>query len=409
MSNKTLFFFTSSFPYGKEEAFIEAEFPFLSKSFDRIHIISNSPASHEARHVSENVIVHYLPYNTTTQEKINGILRVDWLEVLSETKRFSKGVTPFKIIQSCVSAYSKALSTSNYLSSLIEREKIDIRNAVFYSYWLNNMALGLCLFKSENPEANIVSRAHGWDVYFERHNPPYLPFRKLLFDSLDACYAISQNGQEYLQKFTNAKEKIKISRLGTLKRVQSALKPCGKFHIVSCSSIIPLKRVHLIVEALSHLKDVPIVWRHFGGGQLANELQSLAVEKLSSDAVEFEFMGQVNNVQIHDFYSSNKVDLFINVSEFEGLPVSIMEALRYSIPVIATNVGGVNEIIKNDFNGLLLSANPEPAEVANAISKFIGLSAEAKEKFNQNAFEFWNTNYNAENNYADFTNRLLGL
>jgi glycosyltransferase involved in cell wall biosynthesis len=86
-----------------------------------------------------------------------------------------------------------------------------------------------------------------------------------------------------------------------------------------------------------------------------------------------------------------------------------MEALSYSIPVIATNVGGVNEIVKNNFNGLLLSANPEPAEVANAISKFIGLSAEAKEKFNQNAFEFWNTNYNAENNYADFTNRLLSL
>ena len=409
MSNKTLFFFTSSFPYGKEEAFIEAEFPFLSKSFDRIHIISNSPASNEARHVSENVVVHYLPYSTTTQEKINGALRVDWLEVLSETKSFSKRVPPFKIIQSCVSAYSKALSTSNYLSSLIEREKIDIRNAVFYSYWLNNMALGLCLFKGKHPEAKIVSRAHGWDVYFERHNPPYLPFRKLLFDSLDACFAISQNGQEYLRKFTNVKEKIQISRLGTLKRVQSALKSCGKFHFVSCSSIIPLKRVHLIIEALSHLKDIPIVWRHFGGGPIANELQSLAVERLSSGTVEFEFMGQVNNVQIHDFYSCNKVDLFINVSEFEGLPVSIMEALSYSIPVIATNVGGVNEIVKNDYNGLLISANPKPEEVANAISKFIDLSAEAKEKFNQNAFEFWNKNYNAENNYADFTNRLLSL
>lgn len=409
MSNKTLFFFTSSFPYGKEEAFIEAEFSFLSESFDKIHILSNSPTSSEARHVSENVVVHYLPYNTTTQEKVNGIIHVDWLEVLNETMVFSKGVAPLKIIQSCVSAYSKALSTSKYISVLVEREKIDICNAVFYSYWLNNMALGLCLFKNKHPEAKIVSRAHGWDVYFERHNPPYLPFRKLLFDSLNTCYAISQNGQEYLRKFTGAKEKIQISRLGTLKRKHAELKNCGKFHIVSCSSIIPLKRVHLIVEALSHLKDVSIVWRHFGGGPLTNKLQSLAMEKLSSSAIEFEFKGQVTNVQIHDFYSTNKVDLFINVSEFEGLPVSIMEALSYSIPVIATNVGGVSEIIKNDFNGLLLSANPEPAEVASAIEKFIGLNAEEKEVFNSNAFATWNENYNAEKNYTDFTNQLLNL
>lgn len=409
MSNKTLFFFTSSFPYGKEEAFIEAEFPFLSKSFDRIHIISNSPALSEARQINENIVVHHLPYNTTRNEKISGIISIDWLEILSETKRFSSSVNPFKIIQSCFSAYSKALSTSKYISVLIEREKIDISNAVFYSYWLNNMALGLCLFKNKHPKAKIVSRAHGWDVYFERHVPPYLPFRKFLFDSLDTCYAISQNGQDYLRKFTLVKDKIQISRLGTIKREQAALKSCGKFHIVSCSSIIPLKRVHLIIEALSCLKDRQIIWRHFGGGVLADEIKSLAVQKLSSNAVEFEFVGQVNNAQIHDFYSNNKVDLFINVSEFEGLPVSIMEALSYSIPVIATNVGGISEIVKNDFNGLLLSANPSPEEVASAISKFINLSAEAKEKFNQNAYEFWNTNYNAENNYKDFTNQLSNL
>ena len=45
----------------------------------------------------------------------------------------------------------------------------------------------------------------------------------------------------------------------------------------------------------------------------------------------------------------------MNVSESEGIPVSIMEASSFGIPVIATNVGGVGEIVENGYNGLLLN------------------------------------------------------
>ena len=60
------------------------------------------------------------------------------------------------------------------------------------------------------------------------------------------------------------------------------------------------------------------------------------------------------------------VDLFLNVSEYEGVPVSVMEAQSFGIPVIATAVGGTPEIV-NEENGFLLPENPSQDEIASAI------------------------------------------
>ena len=49
----------------------------------------------------------------------------------------------------------------------------------------------------------------------------------------------------------------------------------------------------------------------------------------------------------------NDFDLFVNMSLSEGIPVSIMEAISFGIPIIATNVGGNAEIV-NDETGVLI-------------------------------------------------------
>ena len=61
--------------------------------------------------------------------------------------------------------------------------------------------------------------------------------------------------------------------------------------------------------------------------------------------------------------------MFINVSSTEGIPVSIMEAMSFGIPVIATAVGGTPEIVNNE-NGYLLSKDPSAKELAEVIQNF---------------------------------------
>ena len=103
------------------------------------------------------------------------------------------------------------------------------------------------------------------------------------------------------------------------------------------------------------------------------------------------------------------MDLFINVSESEGIPVSIMEAMSSGIPVMATAVGGTPEILKHKVNGIELSENINVEEIAGNIFTFLQYSMEEKQQFRQNAFKTWAENYNAEKNYESFVDTIFTL
>ena len=80
-------------------------------------------------------------------------------------------------------------------------------------------------------------------------------------------------------------------------------------------------------------------------------------------------MGAIQNVEVYKYYNEHCADLFINVSSSEGLPVSIMEAISFGIPVIATDVGGTGEIVKNGISGFLINRDFETVELAKKIMK----------------------------------------
>ena len=112
-------------------------------------------------------------------------------------------------------------------------------------------------------------------------------------------------------------------------------------------------------------------------------------------------MGRRDNKEIYTYYTEHRPDLFINVSSSEGVPVSIMEAMSFGIPVIATNVGGNGEIVNNE-NGCLLSHSPSATEIAVAINQFTELSSAQLMERRKHSFDTWNLEYNAEVNYAKF-------
>ena len=83
-----------------------------------------------------------------------------------------------------------------------------------------------------------------------------------------------------------------------------------------------------------------------------------AVEKYVSEidlSNEIKFLGFCEYNFINEVL--NDTDIFILPSKREGLPTVIIEAMKYGIPVIASDVGGVSEIVKNEENGYLTSPN----------------------------------------------------
>ena len=169
--------------------------------------------------------------------------------------------------------------------------------------------------------------------------------------------------------------------------------------ICSCSNLIPVKQVDKIIDVISQVHIENIRWIHFGDGPLRSQFEQLAREKLPN--VQYEFRGIVANDKILDFYADNYVDLFINLSSSEGIPVSIMEALSAGIPVVATDVGGTSEAV-NSQNGFLISADFNISDVAQTITDYFMLEPTMQIQFRQNAYNYWKDNFNAVKNYNDF-------
>jgi glycosyltransferase involved in cell wall biosynthesis len=107
-----------------------------------------------------------------------------------------------------------------------------------------------------------------------------------------------------------------------------------------------------------------------------------------------------------DFYKSNRVDLFVNLSIVEGLPVSIMEALSYGIPILATAVYGTPEAINENENGYLLDVNFKIEELIGKLS-FLMENKNVLEKMREASLKIYQERFHAGKNYARLANELL--
>ena len=190
--------------------------------------------------------------------------------------------------------------------------------------------------------------------------------------------------------------------MGTFDHGENPFNSQDVFTLVSCSDMVPVKRLHLIVEILMRL-DFTLEWIHFGEGELSTELT--AESKRVPQYISVQFKGYVENQEIMGFYRSHPVNLFINVSESEGLPVSMMEAISFGIPVLATDVGGVSEIV-NEETGILVPKDFDPATVADTIDQFRKDKKNTPEFRNQ-VRKYWMEHFYAEKNYEDFSKHLL--
>ena len=415
-SSRTLIFFTDSFPFGTSETFIENELPFLTQSFERIFIITTNLTDAKTRQIPDHIEIVRIPYKASFQYKVLSLLSY-FNPIIQREIGFIKNkfLLPAnkQILSLLLASYAKALEINNLLNNIIARHNINLKTLYVYSYWMNDITSGVALFRSKNPEIRAVCRVHRWDVYFEIHNPPYLPLRNFIVENLDMVYCISSDALGCLQKIINGQvsNHLSISRLGTFNSDNVITAPNeGMMRIISCSNLIPTKRVSLIIEALALITGITIKWIHFGNGPLADDLKKLAGEKLSPMRnIQYSFAGQVSNAELLQFYKNNKVDLFINVSESEGIPVSIIEASSFGVAVIGTLVGGVGEILEEGKNGFLLKQSCSPREVADAITKFYMLDEEKKKKIRENAVLIWAQKYSAEKNYKAFLDSVLNL
>ncbi|MBK7819381.1 MAG: glycosyltransferase [Sphingobacteriaceae bacterium] len=106
-----------------------------------------------------------------------------------------------------------------------------------------------------------------------------------------------------------------------------------------------------------------------------------------------------------ELYRSTSINALLSVSYSEGLPVTMMEAISFGIPLIATNVGGCNEIC-NENTGVLIDRDFDPKKVAKILETFKNSEMNTSQ-FRAGCREYWKNNFEADKNYNSFINKLL--
>ena len=407
-----LVLFTSSYPYdiALEQTFLDKEVSFLSENFNRVIIVPEQRSATKCS-VPANIEIRE-DYSITLAKgkKIGAIPKILFSHKFYKEIMVQPSVFLHPILWMRLLTYLYVAEiTRNWVCKFIENERLDPSQCIFYTYWFGASTLGIGLVKIIYPEICIISRGHGTDIYAERHSHAYLPCRTQSLDVLDSLFLDSDACTKYISnRYPEFIHLCETSRLGIVDPgfITSPSKD-GIFRIVSCSLFVPVKRVELlltgIIFAAGLRPELKIEWHHFGTGPLKPDIESLAQENLPDNASAF-FPGYPSLEYLLSFYKDNPIDVFVNVSESEGTPVSIMEAISCGIPIVATAIGGNPEIV-SEQNGKLLDPNPTPKEIALALLSIWDEPDLALEKRKQSR-RIWQEKYNADQNFQSFVERL---
>lgn len=406
---KKLILLFDEYPFEPGEySFVRTELKKLVECFE-VHIISVSPSAEQKMPLDERIILHHCMRKFDAIQKVKAIVRFLFSSYgIGECKRILKSG------QNIAGRFYDAVvyfASAEQLLSYVKKNRIITGNELVYSYWFNANCLAFLMEKKQYPNLRVVSRIHGYDLYEERTLHGRQPFREVMDKAVDRLFFVADTGlQYYIRHWGDTKEidsKYIVAPIGTTDTgfQGEIVKERMDFHIVSCSHVIPLKRVSLIIEGLALITDMEIRWTHFGTGSHYDETERYAREMLSHKKnISFEMSGFVPVEEIKRFYAGQWIDCFLTVSSTEGSPVSIQEAMAYGIPIIGTAVGEIPHMI--DGNGILLSENPAPEEIRDAIMRLYQATEAETRQMHEKSRQLWENTYNALENAEKFVNDL---
>ncbi len=409
-----LLLFTATYPYspGSEANFLDVEIHHLVRAFDRVILVPRNIRSGQLPLPKEvEIDESYTSFVNNTSK-----LSIAWLVL--QSPYFYREIVSRPAILLYPSAMLRlaafiggARLTFLWVEKWMRENRGCPRDLLFYTYWFDQAAMGIGLLKEKRfPEIRLVSRVHGYDLYEEYYYKfAFWPCRRYALSLVDRLFPDAQAGTDYLKKrYPDYTSKYETALLG-VPAPGFLNKPShdGVFRIVSCSMIRPEKRIEHLLSGIKRAAELrpaqQFEWYHIGNGEQRNQLQQMADRIFPPNAKAY-LPGYSGKEALMHFYRDTPLDVFVNVSVTEGTPVAAMEAISCGLPVIASGVGG-NQEIATPENGIQLSPSAPPDEIAEALFNLIDHSSATARK-RKGSLEIWEQKYNADRNFSEFVQAL---
>lgn len=365
-----LLLLTHQFPHDSgDAAFVRNEIAALAQEFDEVRIVSFWGEGVPALPLPPNCRYLGSIGRVTAARAFRGLLSGRRLRTLWAVAARARRLGALKSAD--FRAMLVGMSVAQRLQQLGARHTPS-ETLTVYSFWGVDIAYSLPWFVREQDA--VATRVHRYDL--DEESEGYRPLRPAVLGVTDVLLTISDAAQSYARERYSSyisPQRILVRRLGVPgPDAPPADAPAQeRVLVVSASSVIPLKRVDLILEVLADVagRGRAVAWTHFGDGPGLAAVRSRAAELVEEvPLLDVTFPGRVPVQTILDHYARVPTTLFMNLSTIEGVPVSIMEAAAYGIPAVASDVGATREIVGSAFgSGVLVAPDATVSEIADAV------------------------------------------
>lgn len=371
---------TSHYPCLISGDFFEDSIPYLQQNFD-IRIISTDTQNDQTRSLPKNVVFTRMPEQTKAnfhRTKIPVLFNSLFWEIIDNCKRLN-GLT-WPIFKRVLSVMSKSYHLAKYLA---DQEEFDSKAPILYYSFVSSEYIFAPILAKRYAKKNIKSiiRCRGIDIERFEKDICAKAFMLAADKHSDSLYFDCDDRKRYFMKHYANKPtnpyRYMVVRFGTDDHVDinSEMKTDDTLHILTRTPQDSDISIHKFLKALSKVEtNKKIKWTHIGDPKPFEEDAKVLLSL--NPNISYTFPGELSYTKRLEYYSNNYIDCFFYLSSMRSLPFEIVEAMSCSIFPLASDIGGINELVTNS-NGVLIPEDISRNELTSVIEVLAKIDAES--------------------------------
>lgn len=226
----------------------------------------------------------------------------------------------------------------------------------------------------------IIFHLHSGEFFHLYDSSNFKWLYRFIFSNIDLLIVVANKWKEQALSRYNFKEVIVLPNCVDKSLLNNTGNTDSK-NIVFMGKVCVEKGVPELIEAFSRIRIDHPDWFLFvaGVGDAAPFVESLGLEKCTN----IKFVGWINKQEKLNLLKNAAI--FCLPSHFESFGLSVLEAMCFGLPIVSTDVGGIPELVRDNFNGILVKKN-DPDALFQALNRLV-TDKNVRKKFGERSFE----------------------
>jgi glycosyltransferase involved in cell wall biosynthesis len=203
--------------------------------------------------------------------------------------------------------------------------------------------------------------------------------RNWSINSAEIVITPSDHLKSFVSGIGYSKKILKINNGVNITDINRANESKADINLIIISRLVVQKNINIVIEAMKLLDNKNLKLSIIGEGgefsKLENTIHDLNLQN------QVQLLGKIDNNKISQFLLT--ADIFIQASDYEGLPHSVLEAINYEVPILSTETGGCKDLLNDGERGFIIPMPPDKKVIAENISFIIENKAEATKRANE--------------------------